>query len=200
VEGMGVGAPAATSVPGQFGETEDARTPNRKLREVHVRNLIFALLLASLAVLPARAQVKVGIIVSATGPGASVGMTQQRTAGILARTLGGQPVRYILLDDGSDTSATVADARRLGAGFRSTFAAYLWDAQLILNQAIASASAKAEPGTEAFRSALRDAIENAHNVAASNGVHSMSPVDHVGLDERSLVMTQIVGGAWKLVP
>jgi len=86
-----------------------------------------------------------------------------------------------------------------GAGARSTFAAYLWDAQLILNRAIAVASDIATPGTEEFRVALRDAIENVKDVAGPNGVYNMSPKDHLGLDERARVMTQIVGGEWRLV-
>jgi branched-chain amino acid transport system substrate-binding protein len=86
-----------------------------------------------------------------------------------------------------------------GAGARSTFAAYLWDAQLILNKAIAVAADIAKPGTEEFRVALRDAIENAKDVAGPNGVYNMSPADHLGLDERSRVMTQIVNGEWRLV-
>jgi branched-chain amino acid transport system substrate-binding protein len=380
-----------------------------------LRKIIYALIAAATFASPAMAQVKVGIIVSATGPAASVGATQQRTVGILPRTLGGQNVVYILLDDASDTSTAVKHARKLiledkvdvllgpsltpnslalldvvteqkvpmislagsalivepvdakrrwafktpqsdaqmasivldhmkkrnlkslafigfadaygegwlkvmtdlaekagikvlaseryqrtdssvtgqilkivsqnpeavfiaasgtpaalpqttlvergyrgivyqthgvanndflrvggralegtfvpagpvlvaeqlpdshpakapaldfirryealpGAGARSTFAAYLWDAQLILSAAIVEASTKAQPGTEAFRLALRDAIENARGVAGPNGVYNMSPTDHLGLDERSRVMTQIVNGAWKVVP
>lgn len=87
-----------------------------------------------------------------------------------------------------------------GAGARSTFAAYLWDSQLILNAAIAKAKEKAKPGTAAFRMALRDAIEATHDIAGPNGVYNMSPTDHLGLDDRAAVMTQIVNGAWKLVP
>lgn len=86
-----------------------------------------------------------------------------------------------------------------GAGSRSTFGAYLWDAQLILDKAITVAAAKAQPGTEAFRVALRDAIEATTDVAGPNGVYTMSPTDHLGLDERSRVMTQIVNGNWRLV-
>ncbi len=86
-----------------------------------------------------------------------------------------------------------------GAGARSTFAAYLWDAQLILDAAIAEASKTAQPGTPAFRVALRDAIENTRGIAAPNGVYNMSPTDHLGLGEHSRVMTQIVDGKWKLV-
>ncbi len=87
-----------------------------------------------------------------------------------------------------------------GAGARSTFAAYLWDAQLILDKAIATAATKAQPGREAFRVALRDAIEDTREVAGPNGVYNMSATDHLGLDERSRVMTQIVSGSWRLVP
>jgi branched-chain amino acid transport system substrate-binding protein len=86
-----------------------------------------------------------------------------------------------------------------GAGSRSTFAAYLWDAQLILSRAIAVASDVAKPGTEEFRVALRDAIENVKDVAGPNGVYNMSPTDHLGLDQRSRVMTEIVDGKWRLV-
>lgn len=87
-----------------------------------------------------------------------------------------------------------------GAGARSTFAAYLWDAQLILSDAVRRAAEKSKPGTEAFRSNLRDAIETTRGIAGPNGVYTMSPTDHLGLDERSRVLTQIVGGTWKLVP
>lgn len=87
-----------------------------------------------------------------------------------------------------------------GAGARSTFAAYLWDAQLILNAAIPVAMKKASPGTEAFRAELRDAIENVKDVSGPNGTYNMSPTNHLGLDDRSRVMTQIVNGTWRLVP
>lgn len=85
------------------------------------------------------------------------------------------------------------------AGARSTFAAYLWDASLILDAAIANAAKTAEPGTPEFRAALRDAIEGTSEVAASNGVFNMSATDHLGLDERARVLTRIVDGKWVLV-
>lgn len=85
------------------------------------------------------------------------------------------------------------------SGGVSTFASYMWDADLILEAAVKTAVGKAEPGTPAFRSALRDAIESVTDVKATNGVYNMSPADHLGLDDRSGVMTQIVNGKWKLV-
>lgn len=86
-----------------------------------------------------------------------------------------------------------------GAGKRSTFAAYLWDASLILEQAIPIALKKAKAGTSEFRLALRDAIEGTKNLVATNGVYNMSPTDHLGLDQRSRVMVRIQDGAWKLI-
>ena len=85
------------------------------------------------------------------------------------------------------------------AGARSTFAAYLWDAQLILDAAIAGASQSARPGTPEFRAALRDAIEQTKDVAGPNGVYTMSATDHLGLGDDSRVLTQIVDGKWVLV-
>lgn len=79
-----------------------------------MKRLVTALIAAAAFIAPpARAEVKIGVIVSATGPAASVGITQQRTVSILPSKLGGQDVRYILLDDASDTSTTVTNARKL---------------------------------------------------------------------------------------
>jgi branched-chain amino acid transport system substrate-binding protein len=86
------------------------------------------------------------------------------------------------------------------AGRRSTFAAYLWDASLILQDAGARALKKAKPGTPEFRAALRDAIESTSNMQATNGVYNLSPNDHIGLDQRSRVMVQIDKGTWKYLP
>jgi len=85
------------------------------------------------------------------------------------------------------------------AGFRSTFAAYLWDAALILQAALPEALKTAKPGTPEFRVALRDAIEGVREVVATNGVFNMSPTDHLGLDDRSRVLVRVEGGKWKLV-
>ena len=87
-----------------------------------------------------------------------------------------------------------------GAGARSTFAAYLWDASLLLQDAVPRAmKGGAKPGTPEFRKALRDAIEASRDVRATNGVYNMSATDHIGLDQRSRVMTQIQKGTWKYI-
>jgi branched-chain amino acid transport system substrate-binding protein len=85
-----------------------------------------------------------------------------------------------------------------GAGSVSTFGGHAWDTGILLQAAVPEALKKAQPGTPEFRKALRDGLENIHNVAASHGIFNMSPTDHLGLDQRARVMVQIVNGKWKL--
>lgn len=79
---------------------------------------MFKRLLVSTAILgafsmPALAQVKVGVITGATGPGASLGIPYKNTFTVLPKTLGGQPVQYIILDDATDPTNAVKLARKL---------------------------------------------------------------------------------------
>ena len=85
-----------------------------------------------------------------------------------------------------------------GAGTVSTFGGHAWDAGLLLEAAITTAIKKAQPGTKEFRAALRTSLENINNLAVSHGIVNMSTTDHLGMDQRSRVMVQIVGGKWKL--
>lgn len=85
-----------------------------------------------------------------------------------------------------------------GKGSVSTFGAHAWDSGVLLQAAVPEALKKAKPGTAEFRAALRDALENAKEVPAAHGIFSMSPTDHLGLDQRARVMVQIQNGAWKL--
>jgi branched-chain amino acid transport system substrate-binding protein len=57
-----------------------------------------------------------------------------------------------------------------------------------LQDAVARALKTAQPGTEAFRVALREALEHAHELVVPNGIVNTSPQDHVGLDQRASVM------------
>ncbi|MCY4743873.1 ABC transporter substrate-binding protein [Pelomonas sp. UHG3] len=86
-----------------------------------------------------------------------------------------------------------------GKGSVSTFGGHAWDAGLLLAAAAPEALKKAQPGTPAFRAALRDALENVKNVAGAHGVFNMSANDHLGLDQRARVMVQIDKGTWKLI-
>lgn len=76
------------------------------------RLLLGTAILATFA-LPAVAQVKVGVITGATGPGASLGIPYKNTFTVLPKTLGGQPVQYIILDDATDPTNAVKLARKL---------------------------------------------------------------------------------------
>ena len=56
-----------------------------------------------------------------------------------------------------------------------------------------------EPGTEAFRVALRDGLEKTHDLVGTHGVYSMTPTNHNGMDDRARVLVQAIDGHWKLV-
>ncbi|AIO40529.1 ABC transporter substrate-binding protein [Burkholderia sp. AU19243] len=85
-----------------------------------------------------------------------------------------------------------------GAGSLSTFGGHAWDAGLLLQRAIPDALKKGQPGTEAFREALRASLESVKDLPVSHGVINMTPTDHNGFDTRARVMVQIVDGKWKL--
>ncbi|MES2535834.1 MAG: ABC transporter substrate-binding protein [Pseudomonadota bacterium] len=61
----------------------------------------------------AHADVTVGVILSATGPVATIGIPFRNTFAILPPTIGGQKVKYIILDDATDPTVAVKNARKL---------------------------------------------------------------------------------------
>ena len=67
----------------------------------------------SMAATAVQATINVGVVVSATGPAASLGIPERNTIQLLPKTIGGQPVNYIILDDASDTTTAVKNAARL---------------------------------------------------------------------------------------
>ena len=82
----------------------------------------------------------------------------------------------------------------------ATFGANTYDAGIILQRAIPRALTAAKPGTEAFRVALRDAIEQEHDVVGCQGVFNMSPTNHNGMDERARVLVTVRDGRFRLLP
>jgi branched-chain amino acid transport system substrate-binding protein len=82
----------------------------------------------------------------------------------------------------------------------ATFGANTYDAGLIVQRAIPSALKVAKPGTEAFRTALRDAIEQERDVVGCQGVFNMSATNHNGMDERARVMVTVKDGRFRLLP
>ena len=87
-----------------------------------------------------------------------------------------------------------------GKGSVSTFGAHAWDAGLLMAAAVPVALKKAQPGTPAFRAALRDALEGVKEMPGAHGIFNMSPTDHLGLDQRAYVMVKIEKGGWKYQP
>lgn len=81
----------------------------------------------------------------------------------------------------------------------ATFGANVYDAGLLLQNAIPQAAQKAKPGTPEFRAALRDALEQTRELVGTQGVYSMTPQDHSGFDERGRELITIKDGQWKLV-
>ena len=61
----------------------------------------------------ADAQIRIGLMVSATGPTSAIGIPQQNTGELLPRTIAGARVDYISLEDGGDTTRAVQNARKL---------------------------------------------------------------------------------------
>ncbi|HWP19590.1 MAG TPA: ABC transporter substrate-binding protein [Burkholderiaceae bacterium] len=85
-----------------------------------------------------------------------------------------------------------------GPGSRNQFAAHTFDAWLLLEQVVPVALKKGKPGTKEFRAALRDAIESADRIAASQGILDYTPQDHWGFTDGSAVVMKVVGGDWKV--
>ncbi len=74
----------------------------------------------------------------------------------------------------------------------STFGGHAYDALMLLVNAIERA------GTT-DRAAVRDALEQTKEFVGVDGIFTMSPEDHMGLDLRSFKMLEVRDGNWKLL-
>lgn len=110
---------------------------------------------------------------------------------VAAQLPAGHPVKK------SATDYVTAYEAKFGKGSVSTFGGHAWDAGLLMQAAATEALKKAQPGTPAFRAALRDALEQVKDLPGAHGVFNMSPTDHAGLDQRGRVMVTISNGTWK---
>ncbi len=78
------------------------------------RKLIAALFSAgALLAHSAQAEITVGVTLGATGPGASLGVHYKNAYQLMPKTFGGEPVKYIILEDGSDATNAGKNARKL---------------------------------------------------------------------------------------
>ena len=113
----------------------------------------------------------------------------------------------LVIDEIPDTNPTKKVALDYIASYRkafgvapATFGANVWDAGILLERAIPTALKHAKPGAEAFRAALRDALESEKEVVGCQGVFNMSAMNHNGMDERARVLVTIQGGRFRLLP
>lgn len=83
-------------------------------------------------------------------------------------------------------------------GSRSMFASHSWDALKLIEAAVPKALKSGKPGTEKFRTALRDAIENSKNVRGAGILFSLSPTDHSGVNMGGILLMKIENNKWKL--
>ncbi|MBN9698314.1 MAG: ABC transporter substrate-binding protein [Zoogloea sp.] len=88
---------------------------------------------------------------------------------------------------------------KLNGSKPATFGGNVFDAGLLLKNAIPHAAAKGKPGTPAFRAALRDALEQTKDMPATQGVYNMTPADHSGFDERGRELIVVKDGKWTLI-
>jgi branched-chain amino acid transport system substrate-binding protein len=60
----------------------------------------------------ASADLTVGVTLSATGPAASLGIPEKNTIEMLPATIGSEKIRWVVLDDASDTTRAVTNTRK----------------------------------------------------------------------------------------
>jgi branched-chain amino acid transport system substrate-binding protein len=110
----------------------------------------------------------------------------------------------LVIDDVAPTdpirkSRSPTSARtRSSSGSGRRFGANTLRCGLLLQQAIPVALKAAKPGTEAFRSALRDALAAAMSPAARRVQYE--PDNHNGMDERARVLIIVRDGSFRLLP
>lgn len=85
-----------------------------------------------------------------------------------------------------------------GAGNRNQFAGHAYDALIVLEKVLPGALKKAKPGTQEFRSALRDGIETMGRTVFSHGVMNWTKDDHWGFTNETGVMLKVVNQDWKV--
>jgi branched-chain amino acid transport system substrate-binding protein len=70
-------------------------------------------LCGALLSISALADINVGVTLSATGPAASLGIPEKNSFALVPTSIAGHKVNYIILDDASDTTSAVKNARKL---------------------------------------------------------------------------------------
>jgi len=77
-----------------------------------LQRVILALAL-SLVATGALADINIGVNLSTTGPGASLGIPEKNALAFAPKVIGGQKVNYLVFDDASDSTVAVQNVKRL---------------------------------------------------------------------------------------
>lgn len=83
-----------------------------------------------------------------------------------------------------------------GPGSRNQFGAHAYDAVVVMEKVIPVALKAGKPGTQAFRTALRDATENMGRTVLSQGVVTYTKDNHWGFTTETGVILKVVKGEW----
>ena len=98
------------------GRVISINTNHHKTNQETTMKPVFAAVAAATLMAVAQgavAQIKIGITVSETGPAASLGKVEKNTLMLLPKNIGEHSVQYVMLDDASDTTIAVRNARKL---------------------------------------------------------------------------------------
>ena len=87
-----------------------------------------------------------------------------------------------------------------GKGLANQFGAHAFDVVIVLEKAVPLALKKGKPGTQAFRTGLKEALETMGRTPVSQGVLNFTATDHFGYTPETGVMLKIVAGEWQVVP
>jgi branched-chain amino acid transport system substrate-binding protein len=77
-----------------------------------LKKTLVALAITAVSSASALADIKIGVSLSLTGPGSGLGIPMQKQLQLFPKTLGGEKVELIILDDATDPGKGAANARR----------------------------------------------------------------------------------------
>ena len=86
--------------------------PPSSTRRRRLARLALALVLGAVAPI-ALAEIHIGVILSTTGPAASLGIPEEQAIKLWPGEIAGEKVRFTILNDGSDTTTATKNAQRL---------------------------------------------------------------------------------------
>ena len=77
-----------------------------------LKKTLLALAITAVSSTAALADIKIGVSLSLTGPGSGLGIPMQKQLQLFPKTIGGEKVQLIILDDATDPGKGAANARR----------------------------------------------------------------------------------------